>query len=533
MLNCVEFAFLCKRHILGYNFDSRYNSIYTYFFPIAPIRGCFFFLNHPTPTFFTLDISRLYLQILSRQYLQKNWREFCANYVQMNTMETNELSPENLEPTNRRMTIAHLNNDCLEKVFSYLCLTDLTNVAESNVHLAISTHIVFTHKFKSKEFKFNCYDKHSLSDEIFLLVLQHFGKCISKLCVQLCTDDRRSRNIFDGIVENCRATLIEMKLLGVSKAIKLTMPFLALKKLQLWDSLFGIDRSLTCINQWFPNLSCAKFYNIKKFWESNAIVEHFPKLESFGFLTFPSQEHTEATLTKLTSFLRLNPQLKCIELDELDQFGNENLTFNKLAPNLLPNIKRLEVVSPFPFPFLFVFDNLRELSLSMYRDTSDTFKQLPRTIECFELRMSDISTSAINYILSCTNLKELKIITRSLLNTVDLREISKELKSLTKVHINQPRKLVDLTLNGLEHFFRNSENMNAISLDIELNSFEKDNLDHKNQVELAEKFMKLINIATNTKWRLSHETHMNQNDHRSHELLSFPFLLISFKKRCT
>lgn len=455
----------------------------------------------------------------------------------MTTMEINELSPGNLEPTIRRMTIAHLNNDCLEKVFSYLCLTDLTNVAESNVHLAISARSLFTHKYKSKEFKFNCYDKHSLSDEMFLLVLQHFGKCISKLCVQLCIDDRRNCSIFDAIAENCRATLTELKLLGVSKAIKLTMPFLALKKLQLWDSLFGIDKSMTRINQWFPNLRCAKFYNITNFWKSNAIIEHFPKLESFGFLTFPSQEHTAVTLTKLARFLHLNPQLKCIELDELDQFGDDNLrdTFNRLAPNLWPNIERLEVVSPFPLPHgQFVFDNLRELSLSIYRDTSDIFNQLPRTIECFELRMSDISTSAINYILSCTNLKKLKIITRSLLNVANLREISKELKSLTEVHINQPRKLVDFqTLIGLENFFLNNKNMNVISLDIELNSFEKDNLEHTNQVELAEKFIKIINTTTNAKWRLSHETHMNQNDHRSHELLSFPFLFLSFKKRCT
>lgn len=448
------------------------------------------------------------------------------------------MSPENLEPTIRRMTIAHLNNDCLEKVFSYLCLTDLTNVAESNVHLAISARNLFAHKLKSKkEFKFNCYDEHALSDEIFLLILQHFGKCIPKLCVQLCCDDQRNRNIFDGIVENCRATLIELKLLGVSNAVKLTMPFLALKKLQLWDSLFGIDRSMTRINQWFPNLSCAKFYNIKEFWESNAIVEHFPKLESFGFLTFPSQKHTEATLATLARFLHLNPQLKCIELDELDQFGEDNLQeiFNTFAPNLLPNIERLEVVSPFPFPRgQFVVDNLRELSLSMYRDTSDIFNQLPRTIECFELRMSNMSTSAFNYILSCTNLKSLKIITRSLLSPVSLREMSKKLKSLTTVHINQHRKLVDFeTLFGLEDFFLNSKNIRVISLDTELISFEKDHVHRKNQIELAEKFIKVINTTTNAKWRLSHETHTNQNHHRSHELITFPFLLLSFKRRCT
>lgn len=454
----------------------------------------------------------------------------------MDSIEKVEFSPVKLQ-SSRRLTVAHLNNDCLEKVFSYLNLIDLTNVAESNVHLAISAQSLFAHKYKTKEFTFNCHDKYTMSDDIFLLILQHFGKCLVKLRVQFSVDNKeRNCLIFDAIVENCRATLSELTLLNVNKEIKLNKQFLALKKLRIWESLFGIHSSITLINHWFPNLSSIQLCNIPKFWENSLIMKNFPKLETFSFLTFPlSDGHTKNTLSKLAHFLHINPQLKSLELDELDQFGDDDLreTFNRLAPNQLPNIERLKVVSPYPFPHgTFTFDNLKEFKLSIFRDTSDIFNQLPRSIECFELRMNTVSVSAFNYILSCPKLKKLKLIASSFENS-SLEEIAKELQSLTEIHIKfcQYMELINsVKLAGLEYFFLESKQIKKITLEYELNSFDEKISNYKTQVEFARKFTKMMDKTTQTKWRLSHEAHMNQDDHRTHELSTFPYLLLSFKK---
>lgn len=447
-----------------------------------------------------------------------------------------ELSAVNSQSSSRQLTIAHLNNDCLEKVFSYLSLTDLTNVADSNVVLAISAQSLFTHQNLSKEFRFNCYDEHSLSDDIFLLVLQHFGKYIDKLRVHLSTDKKRNGIIFDAIVANCRNTLSELVLLNCSEGLRLNQEFPCLKKLQLWDGLFGIHSSMTQINEWFPNLMSIKFYDISKLWENSFNVEHFPNLQHFGFFTFPGQQHTEDSLSKLARFLHLNPQLKCLELDELHEFGKNKLrnTFNKLAPSQLPNIERLVVVSPYPFPCAPIqFNNLKELSLSVYRDETDVFNQLPRTLECFELRMITISASAINYILSCTKLKKLKL-TTSTMESLRTEEIAKELHALTEIHIkfNHSTELIDSqTLAGMEHFFLQSKQMKAITLEFELNSFDESKSVYEKQVDFARKFTEMINDTTKMVWRLSHEIHQNEDDHRLRALFCFPYLRLSFKKR--
>lgn len=113
------------------------------------------------------------------------------------------------------MKITDLNFDCLEKVFIYLSLSDLTNVSDSNKYLKNCAEIIFVSRYKRHFFRLfvgsetsigreyrniiaenrlNCYDRlgytdlkcielHSLKD--CLKVLRCFGHLISKLSITI------------------------------------------------------------------------------------------------------------------------------------------------------------------------------------------------------------------------------------------------------------------------------------------------------------------------------------------------------------
>ncbi|XP_031626216.1 uncharacterized protein LOC116342663 [Contarinia nasturtii] len=386
----------------------------------------------------------------------------------------------------QRITIAHLNSDCLGKVFSYLSPADLANVAEANVQLAIGARTFFAHKYKLKEFKYNVYDTFLMSLNIFLLTLKHFGECIVKLRVEFGLENPNNCIIFNSIVNNCRATLTELSLFNVEKDIKLNKPFPNLKKLQIRNSLYGIHSSITLINHWFPNLTCLKVYDVPKFWETGLIVNHFPKLQSFGYLTFPKQNFVESSLMNLARFLKLNYQLKCLELDELEglSINTMNMALNDSVTRALSNIERLEIeASTYPFlNGLIKCCQLKEISISTYKgDKFDIFNKLPRSLEvaleCFELRMYTISKSAIEFILRCQQLKKLMVIT-STLDPLVLEMFAKQLP-LIHVHVRCNSSFLTKnnleTLGGIDQFFLHSNQLKTIITEYELENFDQNN----------------------------------------------------------
>lgn len=435
----------------------------------------------------------------------------------------------------RKLTVAHLNNDCLEKVFSYLNLTDLTNVAESNVHLAVSAQNLFAHLYKLTELKYNCYDNQIIEDT-FLLALQHFGKCIVKLRVTLKISDEDCA-IFDSIIENCRETISELAINGIRTYMIFNKPFPNLKTLELekFYNFDKTDRSIFDICRWFPYLSCLRVHNVAHFWETTSIVRHFPTLQTFGCYMYPNLKHTPVSLGKLAQFLQLNPQLKCLELDELES-KNINADFYDKCPLVLPNIERLVVVPPHPFPNGPIrFDKLNELNLSIYkRDSFDVFENLPQTIECFELRIINVNSVVIDYILGCKNLKKLRI-TAYAMEEGHMERLAKEMQSLTQVQImleHSTELMNHQTLAGMEHFFLYGQQLKAFTFESKLESFEADcEIDKK--IGMANKFTNYINESMKSNWRMSHDTRDNEEDYRSKELFDHPNLRLSFKNSKT
>lgn len=457
----------------------------------------------------------------------------------MNSEQQENQSQNTVQLVGKRLTVVHLNDDCLENVFSYLSPVELTNVAESNVHLAIMAKNVIAHNYRNKPFNFNFYDKSSMSFVSFGQFLKHFGKYLVKLCITFGGNCEQMNEMFDSIVKNCRKTLIELTLNGIDDNIKLDKPFLNLKKLQLIKCYFGIHHSLISINDWFPNLICLKVYDVGNFWKNDIFIKHFPNLQSFGQQRCHFRTNiNNSDVIKLARFVSLNPQLKCLELDELNEnnsshwyvpFENENLTH-------LPNIERLEIVSPFLLPNQpIIFDDLKDLKLSIYNAESDIiFKQLPKSLEYIQLNMRKLNASAIEYLLSCENLKKLKIITMAL-DSKMLKKLAKPLQSLCEIHFILKNCLSQQndfqTLCELDDFFILSKQLKIICFKYELSTFDVKSQDCIQQIVNAKKFINSINETMNdTKWLLNHEIHNDYDDFRTSQLSTYPHIQLSFNK---
>lgn len=425
----------------------------------------------------------------------------------------------------KRLTIAHLNNDCLEKIFSYLNIQDLTNVAESNVCLAISACSLFSIKFK--EIEYNCHDK-TLCDESFLLTLEHFGKYITKLRVIFCFVNDRNDLILGAINRSCAASIRELSFgcFNESKenAVTLDRPFLKLEKLELRDSEHGVPRFIFNFKKWFPAVKCLNIVNVIGFWHKFRI-EQLPSLEHFGYFAFP-QKITCKDSEKLAHFLQYNQQLRSLGLDDFKDCNMQ--VFNQHAPHHLENIECLDVVSPFPFPSGSIqFSKLRELKLSFYANDSDIFGDLPQTIEVFELHIPRLSSSCFDFILSCQRLSKLTLVISNPIEIWQMEKLAKQMQCLTKIHIHLKYYIVESKIPpGFEYLFHHSKQLKTISLEYERSSF--DRLAYKNEIEKADEFLKHMN-HTKFNWIMNHQSR-NDDNYRTRSLCSYPMILFNFHK---
>lgn len=425
-------------------------------------------------------------------------------------------------------TICHLNNDCYEKIFDYLDLNDLVNVAESNVYLAVIASNFIALRFPV--FKYNCFDD-KISDETFSLALYHFKENIKKLHVNFSGKPARDRIVFEAIVKNCRALLIELSIGFLHESVILDQSFPKVTKLELLNSFGGstVHRSILHLESWFPNLTALNVQNLCKFWEKIPIKQ-YKSLQELKFFNFPKRD-TKVDAEKMAKFLHENSQLTNLAMDEISA---ENMqVFAKYAPKQLPNIECLDVVSPHPYPRGPIeFANLKDLKLSFYANKTDTFTELPSTLESIELRLPKLTPSALRFILGCKqNLTKLKLIIFDAIETKQMEKMAVEMQALSELFIC--RKNYEINESkvpaGFEHFFLHGKEMKTIQLMYELSTFNYKDQTYKAEIESMQGFLETINGRAKSHWQMTHK--MCQNDHyRSKMLCMFPFLLITFQK---
>lgn len=319
------------------------------------------------------------------------------------------------------MNITDVNNDCLEKVFRYLSLGDLLNVADSSKHLRAAAELTYSYKYGKKqlyifELAIEWDQDIEIGDEINIKdwkrsyqILRCFGHLISKLDIWMLLSfvvfkkwpgKEKCRTLFEHFIsyvnEYCANSLTEIKILGNMDGTwdHLKKPFRLVDKLHMGG---GFEKDL--LPKLFPNVRslvfdctwCTGFVSIDSF--------NFPCLENMD-LIYPSHHHGVDIVSKhcgrLYSFLRSNPQLQSLTLPTI---ANENFlqTINECVPNLqklslddqfgyiltynraavhFKHVKyfEFEVFNSKPFPNIpLTFDQLEEFSLKMCTEYNEEF----------------------------------------------------------------------------------------------------------------------------------------------------------------
>lgn len=240
------------------------------------------------------------------------------------------------------MELTEISNDCLEKVFRYLSLGDLLNVADSNKQLRAAAELTYFYKYGKKKICVNygvilINNKREpdieMKDDIEIndwkrsyQILRCFGHLISKLefnmilimfCLSIKSEKFRDsfQHVINYVNEYCADSLTELDAYGLVDGIldHLQKPFQLVENLHiggnfkknLLTNLFPKVRSLVFCYTWCPDLM--------------SIDSHFPCLESMDLCHYFAEDPIEIDkaskhYARIYSFLHLNPQLQSLEL---------------------------------------------------------------------------------------------------------------------------------------------------------------------------------------------------------------------------
>lgn len=239
-------------------------------------------------------------------------------------------------------TIENLNDYCLLKIFEYLSLNDLVNVAVSSPRFNSSTCIVFTHKFaknvititnevlpRSSSIK-TLYDP-QISQMPSVLLLKSFGHLVEQLRVNYKEDcNRFNHELEQAIIKYSTDYVTEIKFIKADKFafVQISKPMKAVTKVVFTGCV--VNQFISEFNKWFPNANSLELLEstILSAGDVKCIEQKFPKLEHLAIVN-PRQhgEGSEIEYDPDVLFLQpifsnvnvmvavdLNPQLKSLKL---------------------------------------------------------------------------------------------------------------------------------------------------------------------------------------------------------------------------
>ncbi|XP_055312225.1 uncharacterized protein LOC129574349 [Sitodiplosis mosellana] len=268
-------------------------------------------------------------------------------------------------------TLLDLNGRCLRKIWDYLAVSDLTNVAEAAeiTDQAVRRWDNTKTSFAQKCFQFarslqkvfykkngtcvqiDCIDgKHKVPFDLKLL--QRFGNLIDYLYVKYDNDDdRMALMVDDAILSFCYQSLRCLHLINIDEDTLSTIwrPFPNVRDLILINGY--LSENLSQFNTWFPNMQLLKLSSMQ-FDTSECIEQHFPHLKVLNLSNeeFVLDEYNDynsrITDSNAKIAIQLNPQLCALKLadDEAgrDDFGiRVNRQFLYFVQQKLPHLHSL------------------------------------------------------------------------------------------------------------------------------------------------------------------------------------------------
>lgn len=345
-----------------------------------------------------------------------------------------KLRTEDAVVPNSPVKITDIEIKCLERVFKYLNVVDLFNVAEANTYLRKAAQQVYKGKqIRKVEMHRNEGTPLLLKDEELHVnglktqfrFLRYFGHLITSLNIEYVHIPANFRDYMDQyIIENCADTLVELSLGGTDEYI-----FEDLKKP-------------------FPNVENFSVYA----WQMPSLDgKWFPKLHN---LELDCDGLDESESEKIETFIKSCPNLKCLrlrtflnegicqsvsELPVLETFGigldgDYYKYFDFESVNIhLKNVKKFIILGE-PFKF-----DCNPYNLLTFEDSLEEVEFAHAEIEFY-------SEDTLEFFARNKNIKRLTLLgtySKPPMNDDELAELKESLPSLTEVNINGQTVPVD------------------------------------------------------------------------------------------
>lgn len=374
------------------------------------------------------------------------------------------------------MKITDFNDHILWKFWDYLDLIDLANVSDANEQIAASTKTFFSLIYKNIRFdlrpdkdgldlfyfdKYINFKSNSRGNTDLHNFFKHFGECLSHIRIIKPIRAYGCKNattcISKLVGRYSSKTLLKLDLYGtttVCKCFSDHAPFTGLQTLSI-SGIFGIYRerlAFDSINKRYPNLRSLEVYEINKIENVFLIMnQRLPYLEHFGIYFNPTFGFDEEYVRFLRSILSLNPQIKSLGLDGIDNLYDEFSQIN------FSNIRDIEIKRRLNFIPSFNLQNLTSLTAILPIDLQ--CRNIPVTLQKLELSWIEFNGELLNIAQHCRNLTSFRIDTCKGFDLKCVEEIAKNMIQLEEFTIitfdSEAMESIDLCFSVLVLFIKN------------------------------------------------------------------------------
>lgn len=379
---------------------------------------------------------------------EANARDLRAAKRAQNRLDSEVLIPKRRKIAAVALQLVDINYDCLRRIFEFLDVNDLINVAEADDNFIAAATDVFLQRLRKATSKI------SVESDIFATCLSHFGHISPGISVGFgqIHDSEWQKNI----EKYCRKSLHHLNVhnLNENHFERIQKPFINVRKLVISESTLG--RKMSQMNLWFPNLVCLNLYDVNltqpKFMEVN-----LPKLKH---LTIGDARNLP--YPPLLKMLRFNPQLKslsltchydaqllqsisehlvqlaelelCVPNDRFVSFGNKKSLFTTVKKFTLNDWSPSQLIYCLPFEF----KGLEELVINGLNQSRGLLLKL--ICECQQLIKLKIYPSVHVSMHNSLSIDDFTLIFQQLskLNKVKLRASYFNQAALTQLLTNVP-----------------------------------------------------------------------------------------------
>lgn len=350
--------------------------------------------------------------------------------------------------SNGKTKVFDLNDDCLEKLFSYLRLRDLGNICMSSTRFPNSAEYVFRTLHADTLIVFDPCAANGRIYKDFLNMLDGFGDHVKRLQVTFYHEQRyrnRNQEILNRIVEKCSKSVIELNLSNVQNNMNISKPFLHLQKFTLNDSYF--NDSMANFIRMSPKIMSLDFYSVENVFNSSFVEQKVPLMEHFGNYNQVITDSEVENLKKFRRFVNVNQQLTSLgvgekELEMMFRYEEIRQQFFKTIHRKLPypyQPDRITYLLPFEPVY---FGQLHHLSLSLgystdflhcMRERRLSIVNLP--LQQLELYIGHFNIELVDFIVHCRHVRKLQLYVCERLNIMNVVGVAFNLPQLDELQV--------------------------------------------------------------------------------------------------